>query len=55
MCHINVTLSLPCLSPALAGGRQFVVDPSQEVAQGRMLKVLPCRWEPLLLHRHGIL
>lgn len=54
-CHIHVTLSLPCLSPALAGGRQFVVVPSQEVAQGRMLKVLPCRWEPLLLHRHGVL
>lgn len=54
-CHINVTLSLPCLSPMLASGRWFVVVPSQEVTQGGMLKVVPCRWEPLLLHRHGVL
>lgn len=52
---INVTLSLPCLSLTLVGGRWFIVVPSQGVAQDGMLKVLPCRWEPLLLHRHGVL
>lgn len=62
-CHINVTLSLPCLSPALASGRCVVVVPSQRGgtrwdAQGFALQMgapaSPSSWSTVSMGRCGM-